>query len=693
MEKLGALPKAGQAPAVPPRLDNTTPDPRGLVRRTLDRDIDAAAAIAAGGSRAINAKTRDEAAGGVHDAIGGGMVLAEPALGAALAANPVTTLAALGVGTGGGQLAQAGASGLGATENEAALAGDVGGLLAGGLTAKAATPVNVATARGAISGAAKATPRAVADAVADIPALRSLVPVAKEAKLAALAARAKANGGVTPGQQAALDRYLAAHPEVSLADAANISPEDLAPSRPPAPRPPVELKPDIQELLDAAQNPAPPKDRVPVWQNPTLTEPIREKITMADLARTAAAEPAPAPAPAKSAPAPTVKESLSVQPPAKVTLADVARDPVKAMRDGQRAVKVSKVAEHLAKNGLEPSDLDLISPRQWTAVAQSAGVNDLTPAQIELVKQQFGGTAPKRALQPGPNAFNPGERGSIRFSDLMKPSGSADTMGSMNKAPQDQPQKPAGQQPSDFIENPSPLWPESRKKLHDTDAWFSNRGTTKRQFVDALFSGIKDALIEPNVFDGETGTSIRVTHPPNSADHVWIDVDGNIKVNGNQSHVELKRMFSDEGTVNHHLFELKGASGASDQSVRGTGIARKVLSGALDAYKQLNLKRVNIHAGLDSGAYVWAKYGFEPSQESWNVLRGELLNEIDSVPEHSRGAVRSILEDSNPSAITRLADVKTYGKKLLLGKEWEGGLDLNDENINKVKSRLNTKTE
>lgn len=130
---------------IPGMLDNTTPDPRGLVERTIERDKDAAASIAGGLAQVRDAGNREKSlaggepgptggeivAGGLHHAIGGAMTLAEPLMGAGLAAAPLATAATVG----GGMLAQegttAGLSKLGVSKPYAELAGDVAGLAVG----------------------------------------------------------------------------------------------------------------------------------------------------------------------------------------------------------------------------------------------------------------------------------------------------------------------------------------------------------------------------------------------------------------------------------------------------------------------------------------------------------------------------------------------------------------------------------
>lgn len=133
---------------IPGMLDNTTPDPRGLLERTWERDKDAAASVAGGLQQVRDVGNREKSlaggepgpsggevvAEGLHHALGGAMTLAEPLMGAGFAAAPLATAATVG----GGMLAQegttAGLSKLGVSKPYAELAGDVAGLAVGAKT-------------------------------------------------------------------------------------------------------------------------------------------------------------------------------------------------------------------------------------------------------------------------------------------------------------------------------------------------------------------------------------------------------------------------------------------------------------------------------------------------------------------------------------------------------------------------------
>jgi hypothetical protein len=129
---------------------------------------------------------------------------------------------------------------------------------------------------------------------------------------------------------------------------------------------------------------------------------------------------------------------------------------------------------------------------------------------------------------------------------------------------------------------------------------------------------------------------------------------------------------------------------ALNENQQGRGIAKRLLSGQVDIYQQMNLDRVEVSTGLDRGGYAWARYGFLPSEEEWREVRYEasdrvrpILNDLTST---ERVLLWSVLKMNDPHAIWALAQLATpvganevpLGKYLLSGNDWHGTLDLKD---------------
>ncbi len=123
------------------------------------------------------------------------------------------------------------------------------------------------------------------------------------------------------------------------------------------------------------------------------------------------------------------------------------------------------------------------------------------------------------------------------------------------------------------------------------------------------------------------------------------------------------------GDVEHDIFEVS-------KSHQGKSIGKQVIGSSVAYYRKIGVEEVKLHADLDVGGYAWAKYGFIPNPNDWNLLREQLINKLSSsgdFPKH----LREILENPNPKAIWELSDTPE-GKKLLLGKQWRGVLRLDD---------------
>lgn len=118
---------------------------------------------------------------------------------------------------------------------------------------------------------------------------------------------------------------------------------------------------------------------------------------------------------------------------------------------------------------------------------------------------------------------------------------------------------------------------------------------------------------------------------------------------------------------------------------RGNGSAKALFRVSLGVYKMLGVKKVKVHANIDVGGYAWAKFGFVPTQSSWEGLRGrmtEKLMRLSGVPADAKTRIKALLEKNDPKTLFALSDAKigerSIGKEMLLGSDWYGALSLND---------------
>lgn len=137
-----------------------------------------------------------------------------------------------------------------------------------------------------------------------------------------------------------------------------------------------------------------------------------------------------------------------------------------------------------------------------------------------------------------------------------------------------------------------------------------------------------------------------------------------------------------EGSVYHAYLVIPEAQRKAGKSI---------LKNQIDTYRKLGLKSVGVTANIDVGAYAWAKYGYIPTQDSWNGLREQLSRTMTQ-----RGIdnpeIKEILANRDPKSIWKLVDSKatmqaggettTIAKNLLTGgraPSWKGKLDLSNK--------------
>jgi hypothetical protein len=164
-----------------------------------------------------------------------------------------------------------------------------------------------------------------------------------------------------------------------------------------------------------------------------------------------------------------------------------------------------------------------------------------------------------------------------------------------------------------------------------------------------------------------------------------------------------------ELTVSHDVFTINGEG-------QGAGIGEQVLRTQFDEYEKMGVAKVAVHANIDVGGYAWARFGFTPTQKSWDSMRKSLkatinLSQYEPIdnPEtdeeraynaqvkrarellengpvklsdwHKR-RVMKMLNDPDSKAIWKVADARiggrNIGKELLMNTHWNGAIKLDD---------------
>lgn len=120
-------------------------------------------------------------------------------------------------------------------------------------------------------------------------------------------------------------------------------------------------------------------------------------------------------------------------------------------------------------------------------------------------------------------------------------------------------------------------------------------------------------------------------------------------------------------------------------AARGKSLGKKLLAANVAMYQKLGFIGVDVGANISVGGHAWARYGYVPDQDSWDMLRRSLrgaINRADmqSVPSEDKEMLEAAIDDDDPKEIWTIADSK-YGKKLLLGTAWHGKIDFSDHQV------------
>lgn len=148
-------------------------------------------------------------------------------------------------------------------------------------------------------------------------------------------------------------------------------------------------------------------------------------------------------------------------------------------------------------------------------------------------------------------------------------------------------------------------------------------------------------------------------------------------------------------SVSHTYFKL-------GPDVQGADVGKDLLRQQVDTYNKMGLDTVHLHANIDVGGYAWGKYGFVPSQSSWDSVRADMKPLLDvyregGLDDETHSAVMDMLNSSDPKTLWKISDLTTpaydspfsrtsqpLGKALLLGTDWNGSLNLKDaESMNR----------
>jgi len=148
----------------------------------------------------------------------------------------------------------------------------------------------------------------------------------------------------------------------------------------------------------------------------------------------------------------------------------------------------------------------------------------------------------------------------------------------------------------------------------------------------------------------------------------------------NDGDVVLQRYIVQEKGKLHAVHELLDMP----EAMQGKGFSQRLNKALFKQYHALNVQTIRVHAALDAGGYVWARVGFSATQPA--ELRTIIQNarKLGKVPPAAIDLYEKQLNahyastPKEPFPIWKWAGTE-HGKKLLLGQDWHGQLDLKNE--------------
>jgi hypothetical protein len=217
-----------------------------------------------------------------------------------------------------------------------------------------------------------------------------------------------------------------------------------------------------------------------------------------------------------------------------------------------------------------------------------------------------------------------------------------------------------------------------------SEGWRTVFGTTK---PDEVYNSIFSGMTTRPGFDNSPGTGIGSITIRGQADYVEAHVRGKLYNKDNEVIGLMQRTITNEAgelTVKHDLFQL-------NSSVQGAGLGKQALRDSVKLYESMGVEHVKVFANIDAGGYAWARYGYVPTATDWGYVSNRARAALQNVPDDlitsaQRLEILTILSDTDPKAIWRLADIRLpspipgrpLGRALLEGSDWNGILDLTD---------------
>lgn len=181
------------------------------------------------------------------------------------------------------------------------------------------------------------------------------------------------------------------------------------------------------------------------------------------------------------------------------------------------------------------------------------------------------------------------------------------------------------------------LWPGKfpgkkggKAKLEDFGKDKIEVNTTKpEKFIEAW----NDAIgLDPGEFHekftGGLKSTMEISHAYN--EHSDGDVMTNrIQINGSLQDENGRSIGTYTRVIDLKNNDAESSYFKMSSSEQGKGEGKTLLAANVKMYQELGLDKVEVHANIDVGGYAWAKYGYVPTQDSWDDLRSTLRDKLD----------------------------------------------------------------
>jgi len=119
------------------------------------------------------------------------------------------------------------------------------------------------------------------------------------------------------------------------------------------------------------------------------------------------------------------------------------------------------------------------------------------------------------------------------------------------------------------------------------------------------------------------------------------DLQPEIYINGNEIMIDMIDPNKSEDDFKFTRTLKLGADGGIDSvkheyfvlppESQGTGISKETIADSLRAYKAAGINKINLHANIGMGGYVWLRYGFRPSPEQLENISAGFIDIAKSV--------------------------------------------------------------